>query len=66
MNTIQYEMRSPVGPLYCVASAQGLQGIFWQKQGIKCVTTLDPKRPEDKWIIKAVKQLKEYFAGQRK
>ena len=36
------------------------------KQPVKCVQNLDPKRAEDKLIIKAVKQLKEYFAGKRK
>jgi methylated-DNA-[protein]-cysteine S-methyltransferase len=66
MNQIQYEMKSPVGPVYLVADAKGLQGIFWQKQTVKTVQTLDPKRAEDKLIIKAVKQLKEYFAGKRK
>jgi len=66
MDIIQYEMKSPVGPIYIVAGAQGLQGVFWQQQPFKCVDHLDPKRPEDQLIIKAVKQLKEYFAGKRK
>jgi methylated-DNA-[protein]-cysteine S-methyltransferase len=66
MDPIQYEMKSPVGTVYLVASAKGLQGIYWQKQPVKCVQTLDSKRAENKWIIKAVKQLKEYFAGKRK
>jgi methylated-DNA-[protein]-cysteine S-methyltransferase len=66
MDQIQYEMKSPVGPVYLVAGEKGLQGIFWQKQTVKSVQTLDPKRAEDKFIIKAVKQLKEYFAGKRK
>jgi methylated-DNA-[protein]-cysteine S-methyltransferase len=66
MSQIQYEMSSPVGPVYIVASTKGLQGINWQKQSVKCVSRLDPKRTEDKLIIKAVKQLKEYFAGKRK
>jgi len=66
MNLIQYEMKSPAGPLYLVAGAEGLQGVFWQKQKVKSVDNLDPKRLEDKWIIKAVKQLKEYFTGTRK
>jgi methylated-DNA-[protein]-cysteine S-methyltransferase len=66
MKTIQYEMPSSVGPVYLVASAKGLQGIFWQKQQVPSVESLDPGRPEDKIITKAVKQLKEYFSGQRK
>jgi methylated-DNA-[protein]-cysteine S-methyltransferase len=66
MDPIQYEMRSPAGPLYLVAGSKGLQGIFWQKQPVRCVQNLDPKRAEDRPIIKVVKQLKEYFAGKRK
>ena len=66
MSQIQYEMRSPVGPLYIVAGTKGLQGIYWQKQDVKSIQDLDPKRAEDKSIIKTVKQLKEYFAGKRK
>jgi methylated-DNA-[protein]-cysteine S-methyltransferase len=66
MDLIQYEMKSPVGPLYLVAGTKGLQGIFWQKQMVKLVQALDPKRAEDKWVIKAIKQLKEYFSGKRK
>jgi methylated-DNA-[protein]-cysteine S-methyltransferase len=66
MNPIQYEMKTPVGPVYIVTSAKGLQGIYWQKQNVKSVQHLDPKRAEDKLIIKAVKQLKEYFSGKRK
>ena len=66
MSQIQYEMKSPVGPVYIVAGDKGLQGIYWQKQPVKCVENLDPKKVEDKFIIKAVKQLKEYFAGKRK
>ena len=66
MNPIQYEMKSPVGPVYIVAGDKGLQGIYWHKQLVKSIQNLDPKRAEDKFILKAVKQLKEYFAGKRK
>jgi methylated-DNA-[protein]-cysteine S-methyltransferase len=66
MNSVQYGMKSPVGMVYIVASSKGLQGVFWQKQAVKSVHKLDPKRAEDKMILKAVSQLKEYFAGKRK
>jgi len=66
MEQVQYEMKSPAGLLFIVADTKGLKGIFWQKQTVKSIQTLDPKRAEDKFIIKAVKQLKEYFAGKRK
>ena len=66
MNQIQYEMKSPVGPIFLVASAKGLQGIFWQKQTVKSVKKLDPSRPEEKIILSVVQQLGEYFAGHRR
>lgn len=66
MDKIQYEMKSPVGTLFLVADTKGLQGIYWQKQAVKSIQNLDPKRRQDQVVLKAVKQLKEYFAGQRK
>ena len=66
MSSVQYEMRSPVGPVYIVASSKGLQGVFWQKQAVRSVEKLDSKRAEDKLIQQAAGQLKEYFAGKRK
>jgi methylated-DNA-[protein]-cysteine S-methyltransferase len=66
MKLIQYEMPSSVGPVYLVASAKGLQGVYWHKQEIECVKNLDLKLPENKFIIEAAIQLKEYFAGERK
>jgi methylated-DNA-[protein]-cysteine S-methyltransferase len=66
MNTIQYEMRSPAGPLYLVASSKGLQGIYWHKQSAEIVGRLDPKHAGHKVILKTLKQLEEYFAGKRK
>jgi methylated-DNA-[protein]-cysteine S-methyltransferase len=65
MNLIQYKMISPAGPVYLVGSPQGLEGIFWQKQGVPLVKALDPSRPEHKMIFKAMSQLEEYFDGKR-
>ncbi|MDE2223302.1 MAG: methylated-DNA--[protein]-cysteine S-methyltransferase [Candidatus Omnitrophica bacterium] len=62
----QYEMKTKVGPLYIVASDKGLQGIYWRKEFKSSVRTLSVSRPADKVILKAVKQLEEYFAGKRK
>jgi methylated-DNA-[protein]-cysteine S-methyltransferase len=66
MDLIQYVTKSPVGPLYLVACAKGLQGVFFKKQSAKCVNELDPSHPAEKLILDAVKQLTEYFAGKRK
>ena len=41
MDLIQYEMRSPVGPLYLVAGAEGLQGVYFRKQAGKSAGDLD-------------------------
>lgn len=65
MSPIQYRMKSPVGPLYLVASTKGLQGIYWREQSAESVNKLDPSRPEEKLILNTVKQLEEYFAGKR-
>ena len=67
MSSIQYEMKSPVGLLYLLASPEGLRGVFWQRQAeAKVVVKLNPKRAEDQFIIKTIAQLKEYFSGRRK
>ncbi len=66
MNSIQYTMPSPVGEIYIVASSKGLNGVFWHKQDVKCTAKLNAQQPADRFILKAVKQLKEYFAGQRR
>ncbi|MDE1921668.1 MAG: methylated-DNA--[protein]-cysteine S-methyltransferase [Candidatus Omnitrophica bacterium] len=66
MAAIQYKMKTKVGPLYIVASEKGLQGVYWSKELDKSVTALDPSCPAEKIILKAVKQLEEYFQGKRK
>ncbi|HEY1173444.1 MAG TPA: methylated-DNA--[protein]-cysteine S-methyltransferase [Verrucomicrobiae bacterium] len=61
------KMKSPVGELTLVASDKGLVAILWEND--------DPKRvrlgalKEDKQhpvLVEVVKQLREYFAGERK
>ncbi len=66
MNLVQYKMTTPIGPLYLIASANGLKGIYWSKQEVKLVATLDNSRPEEKILGNACRQLTEYFAGTRK
>jgi len=66
MDQIQYQMKSPLGPIYLVATAKGLQGVFWQRQHVRGVKNLDPLRIEEKIILNAVKELEEYFAGKRR
>jgi methylated-DNA-[protein]-cysteine S-methyltransferase len=66
MDQIQYAMKSKIGPLYLVASKEGLQGVYFNKQRIKSVRKLGPSKPEEKILSDTVRQVEEYFAGQRK
>ncbi len=65
MDQIQYEMKSPIGPLYVVASAKGLDGIFFKKQTSPSVKNVGGSTPPEKILSKTVAQLNAYFAGQR-
>jgi len=62
---IQYKIRSLIGPLYLVASKNGLQGVFFNKQPVESVRKLGPK-PAERALGRAAGQLEEYFAGKRK
>jgi methylated-DNA-[protein]-cysteine S-methyltransferase len=66
MDQAQYEIKSQFGPLYLVASRNGLQGVFLQKQKAKLVNKLDRSKPAEKILSETVRQLEEYFAGTRK
>jgi methylated-DNA-[protein]-cysteine S-methyltransferase len=66
MEKIQYEMTSPVGPLYLVASKDALHGLFFRKQHMTLVKSLGSSTPEEKILSQTVRQLEEYFAGRRK
>lgn len=61
MKLIQRIMNSPVGPLYLVASHQGLKGLYWEKQKISAEGSLHANEILDD----TVNQLKEYFEGKR-
>ncbi len=62
----QWLMKSKIGPLYLVASAKGLQGVFWRKQHAPVIRSLDGRTAEAKLLARAVKQLEDYFAGKRR
>ena len=62
----QWHIKSRIGSLYLVASEYGLEGIFWQAQSAPFVDSLTAPNPEIQILAKAVKQLDEYFSGQRK
>jgi methylated-DNA-[protein]-cysteine S-methyltransferase len=66
MNQTQHEIKSKFRSLYLVASKDGLQGVFLNKQPVKVVKNLDKSKPEEKILGETVRQLEEYFAGTRK
>lgn len=61
MTIEQYKMQSSIGPLFLVASSEGLQGIFWQPRAFE--TT---KKPVNTFILHAVEELEEYLSGKRR
>ncbi|MFN7729941.1 MAG: methylated-DNA--[protein]-cysteine S-methyltransferase [Bdellovibrio sp.] len=63
---LQWKMQSPVGPLYLVASESGLQGVFWKKQLATMTHSLQTRDPATQHIVQALKQLQEYFRGDRR
>ena len=60
------EINSPVGKLKLIASASALVGVLWERENRNRITleaqNLDPHHPI---LVKAERQLSEYFAGKR-
>lgn len=63
MSKVQRKINSKIGPLYLVASAQALHGVFWKSQKA-------PKEVgnslESRLLDKAEDQINEYLSGQRR
>lgn len=59
-------MSSPIGDLHLVASARGLQGVFWKKQAVPMARSLRGDAPTIQALRQTVQQLDEYFEGKRK
>jgi methylated-DNA-[protein]-cysteine S-methyltransferase len=58
----QWKFDSKVGPLYLVASAKGLKGVYVERQNIEMVKSLK----HSKILQDTVDELSEYFNGDRK
>jgi methylated-DNA-[protein]-cysteine S-methyltransferase len=56
-------MKSPVGPLYLVASEKGLRGVYASKP--KLGAGAAPSKAAERMVAAAKKELAEYFAGKR-
>jgi len=65
MDKTQWLMKSQIGPLYIVASANTLEGVYWSKQSAPLAKSLRSSAPSIKIISKTLRQLEEYFAGKR-
>lgn len=61
----QWKMDSPLGPLYLVASPQGLQEVSRQKCAAPMAQSLKRSAPEIQILAQAAQELAEYFAGKR-
>lgn len=67
--SLQWKMDTDFRVLYLVASAKGLQGIYWSKQKeVPVINSLNGVENSDikSHLRETVKQLEEYFQGQRK
>lgn len=66
MTSLQYKMDSPVGPIYLLANASFLQGVYWKKSSVPFVGSLSSSDPAVQVLAETEKQLREYFAGKRR
>jgi len=63
----QYLYKSTLCDLYLVASAQGLQGVFWKKQtDVENIETLVSSDPAVSFIKQTRQEIMEYLKGERK
>lgn len=62
----QMPISTPLGGMTLVASAQGLQGAWFEDQAHRPDLTALPWGASQPWLREARKQLSEYFAGQRR
>lgn len=63
------KMNSPVGMLTLVASESALRAVLWEKDDSPrdaSAARMSPASPNNKVLVAAETQLREYFAGKRK
>jgi len=66
VNLVHKFVASPIGTLKLIASDTGLVAILWENDNPRRVRLPDPvERPEHPVLVRAEKELHEYFAGQR-
>jgi len=57
--------QSAVGPLFLVASDQGLQGVFFEQREVPIKPSSSSCPEAEGWLLLASAQIEEYFAGER-
>lgn len=62
----QWIMKTDLKTLFLVADEKALYGVFLTQQKVPLLKNLDGKGADVKILKQTVRQLKEYFAGQRK
>lgn len=65
MSLKQWKMKSPLGPIFLVASDKGLRSVFLKNPGGSFLKSLAGEESAVKFLIQGVKQLEEYFQGKR-
>ena len=65
-SSLQWLLKSPIGPIYLVASETGLQGVFWKKGKAPFVDSLNGRGAALKILKQTALQLEEYFKGERR
>lgn len=66
MKTAQWEMKSRIGSVFLVASGTGLRGIYWDRQADPMAASLAGSSSEILILAQTVRELEEYFRGERK
>ncbi|WII73917.1 methylated-DNA--[protein]-cysteine S-methyltransferase [Bdellovibrio sp. 22V] len=61
----QWKMDSIIGPLFLVASEQGLQCVLWKKQKVEMLSSLSEDSAPARFLAQAVQELNEFLNGQR-
>lgn len=61
MESVQYKISSPVGDLFLVASAKGLQGLYLDLQNIRTLSSLESDHEAVPVLRETVLQLEKYF-----
>ncbi|APW42037.1 methylated-DNA--[protein]-cysteine S-methyltransferase [Rhodoferax saidenbachensis] len=64
-STVQSSTASPLGPMLLAASDAGLAGVWFHDQKHLPNSTAWPVQAQHPVLLRAAKQLQEYFAGQR-